>query len=113
MATVSFVGDLSGQTDGEAVSVVETSTAGDTLHTYSAAGADILKIWCVNTGTAAVKLTLEWGDATTTNNVELTIPPEDGPVLVVDRRVLGAGTVKAFAGTTAVLACWGEVWNAA
>lgn len=115
MATVTFLGDMSAQTDGRAVKVAATATAGTLLHTASATGQDILKVWAQNTSASAVKLTLEWGAATAPDdNVEVTVPPESGPILVVDRRVIGNSlTVKAFAATADVITCWGEVWNAA
>lgn len=112
MATVTYVGDLSAQTTGQSVSVTATATAGTTLHTYSGAGADIIKLWAANTSTAAVLLTVEWGNATAAKNIVVSIPAQS-VVCVADRRECANGTVAAFAGTTAVINCWGEVWNAA
>lgn len=112
--TVSFVGFGSGQTTGQAVSITATSTPGTTVHTYSGAGTDFIKLWLTNTSTSAVLATVEWGNATTTNNIMVTVPPQSGPILVVDRRGIsvGSGTVKVFAATTAVIMAWAEVWNA-
>ena len=115
MATITFQGDLTGQTDGRAILVAATATAGTLLHTATSSGQDLLKVWAVNSSTSAVKLTLEWGGVTAPDDlVEVTIPPEDGPVLVVDRRIVGNSlVVRAFAGTTNVITCFGEYWNAA
>lgn len=114
MATVSFVGDGSGQSvNGEGVSITATATAGTLIHTYSGAGADLIKLWAANTSSASVKLTVEWGGVTAASNIVVNIPAES-VVCVADRRSLtGSGkTVAAFAGTTAVINCWAEVWNA-
>lgn len=113
MATVSYVSDLSAQTTGQSVSVTATATAGTTLHTYSGAGADIIKLWAANTSSAAVLLTVEWGSVTAAKNIVVSIPAYSGPVCIADRRECANGTVAAFAATTAVINCWGEVWNAA
>ena len=112
MATVTYIGDLSAQTTGQSISVTATATAGTTLHTYSGAGADILKVWAANTSSAAVLLTVEWGNATAAKNIVVSVPAQS-VVCVADRRECANGTVAAFAGTTAVINCWGEVWNAA
>ena len=111
MATVTYVSDLTGQTTGQSISVTATATAGTTLHTYSGAGADIIKLWAANTSSSAVLLTVEWGSATAAKNTVISIPAQS-VVMVADRRELANGTCAAFAATTAVINCWGEVWNA-
>ncbi len=111
MATVTYVSDLSSQTTGQSISVTATSTAGTTLHTYSGAGADIIKLWAANTSASAVLLTVEWGSTTAAKNIVVSIPAQS-VVMVADRRELANGTCAAFAGTTAVINIWGEVWNA-
>ena len=96
---------LSGSTDGKAILVVATATAGTTIHTAVAgttAGTfDEIWLYAVNAHSAAIKLTLEWGEATEpTGNIELTIPSESGLVLVIPGLILQNGmVVKAFAGT--------------
>ena len=94
------------------MSITATSTVGTTVHTYSTAGADLIKLWAANTSSAAVLLTVEWGSATAAKNIVVSIPAYS-VVCVADRRECANGTVAAFAGTTAVINCWGEVWNAA
>jgi hypothetical protein len=56
---------LSGSTDGKAIKVVQTATAGTTIHTAVSGTSDIDEIWlyAVNSSASAVKLTLEWGEA--------------------------------------------------
>ena len=96
---------LSGSTDGKAILVAATATAGTTIHTAVAgttAGIfDEIWLYAVNAHSAEIKLTIEWGEATEpTGNIELTIPSESGLVLVVPGLILqNAMVVKAFAGT--------------
>jgi len=96
---------LSGSTDGKAILVAATATAGTTIHTAVAgttAGIfDEIWLYAVNAHSAEIKLTIEWGEATEpTGNIELTIPNESGLVLVIPGLILQNGmVVKAFAGT--------------
>lgn len=110
MATVTYTGDASAQVTGRSVSITATATVGTTVHTYSGAGKDLVKLWAANTSVAAVLLTVEWGTATAAQNIVVSIPAQS-VVCVADRRSLSVGTIAAFAGTTAVINCWGEVWN--
>lgn len=104
---------LSGSTNGKGIKVVQTATAGDTIHTAVAGTSDLDEIWiyCVNSSASNVKLTLEWGEATAPDgNIEVTIPAESGLVLVSPGLLLQNGLVlKAFAGTTNVLIIHGFV----
>jgi hypothetical protein len=54
---------LSGSTDGKAVKVAATATAGTTIHTGSATATTLDEIWlyAMNTSATNVKLTIEWG----------------------------------------------------
>ena len=94
---------LSGSTEGKGIPVVETETPGRLIHTAVAGTTDIDEIWLygVNTHSADIKLTLEWGEATEPNgNIEITVPAEEGLMLLVPGLLLQNGlTVKAFAGT--------------
>ncbi len=107
---------LSGSTDGKGIKVAATATLGTTIHTGSSTAADYDEIWlwCVNSSTSAVKLTLEWGEATAPDgNIEQTIPPESGLVLVSPGLIIkGNATplvVTAFAATTNVLIIHGYI----
>jgi hypothetical protein len=107
---------LSGSTDGKAIKVAANSTPGTTIHTGSSTAADLHEIWlyCVNSSTSAVKLTIEWGEATAPDgNIEITIPGESGLYQVVPGLLIkGNATplvVKAFAGTANVLTIHGFV----
>ena len=97
---------LSGSTDGKAIKVAATATAGTTIHTGSTTTTTLDEVWlyAVNTSTSSVKLTIEWGEATAPDgNIEVTVLPEAGLVTVIPGLLIkGAATaltVRAFAAT--------------
>ena len=101
---------------GLAIKVAATATAGTAIHTASATATTIDEIWlyAVNTSTSAVKLTIEWGEATAPDgNIELTVAAESGLVLVSPGLLLqgnaSAKVVRAFAATTNVITIHGYV----
>jgi len=102
---------LSGSTDGKGIKVVQTSTAGTTIHTAHATDLDEIWIYAVNSQAAAVKLTLEWGQADAPDgNIEVTIPGESGLFLVAPGLLLtNSLVVKAFAATANVIILHGFV----
>jgi hypothetical protein len=104
---------LSGSTDGKAIKVVQTATAGTTIHTAVSGTSDIDEIWlyAVNSSASAVKLTLEWGQADAPDgNIELSVAAESGLVLVTAGLLLqNSLVVKAFAGTANVILLHGYV----
>ena len=107
---------LSGSTDGKAIKVTGTATAGAVeVHTAVAGTTvgtfDEIWLYANNTSASAVKLTVEWGTATAADgNIELTIAAEAGLVLVVPGLILqNAKVVKAFAGTADVILLSGFV----
>ena len=107
---------LSGSTDGKAIKVTGTDSAGAvTVHTAVAgttAGVfDEIWLYANNTSASAVKLTVEWGTATAADgNIELTIAAEAGLVLVVPGLILqNAMVVEAFAATADVILLTGFV----
>jgi len=112
MATMSKV-LLSGSTNGKAIKVAQTATAGDTIHTAVSGASDLDEIWlwAVNSSGSDVKLTLEWGEATAPDgNIEVTIEAESGLVQVAPGLLLQNGlVVKAFAATTNVILLHGFV----
>ena len=110
MATFSKL-KLSGSTDGKQIKVAATATAGTTIHTASATALEEIWLWAVNSSTTAVKLTIEWGEATAPDgNIEVTVPGESGYLMVVPGLVLtNSLVVKAFAGTANVLLVNGYV----
>ena len=96
---------LSGSTSGKQIKVAATATAGTTIHTAHATSLDEIWLWAVNSSTTAVKITVEWGEATAPDgNIEVTIPGESGYLMVVPGLVLtNSLVVKAFAGTANVI----------
>lgn len=106
---------LSGSTDGKAIKVVQTATAGDTIHTAVAgttAGTyDEIWLWAYNGHTSDVALTIEFGGATVPDqNIVVTIPFKAGLVPVVPGFILQNGmVVKAFASVANVVTLNGFV----
>jgi hypothetical protein len=111
MATFSKV-LLSGSTNGKAINVSASATLGTTIHTSVSGTSSIDEIWLYasNSSTNTVKLTIEYGGATSTDQIELNIPGESGLVLVVPGLVLqNSLVVTAFAGTANVISISGYV----
>lgn len=102
---------LSGSTDGKQIKVVQTGTAGTTIHTAHATDLDEIWLWAVNSDTTARKLTIEWGEATAPDgNIEVTIPAESGYLLVVPGMILtNSLVVRAFAASANVVLINGYV----
>ena len=106
---------LSESTDGKAIKIAATSTAGTAIHTAVAgttAGTfDEIWLWAFNSHTADVVLTIEFGGADAPDqNIVVNIPHKAGLVPVVPGFILqNEATVKAFAGTTNVITITGFV----
>ncbi len=105
---------LSGSTNGKGIKIAATSSAGDTIHTATTGTStrDFIRLWAVNTSATDVKLTIQWGGTTATDNdIEFTVPAEDGLFDVTPPAglILNNGLlVKAYAGTTNVIVIYGE-----
>ena len=113
MASFSKV-KLSASTNGRPVVVAATATAGTTIHEAGKGSDDsaIDEIWlyATNIDTSQIELTLEWGDAATTDNIKVTIPAKSGLTLVSPGIILTGGlTCKAFAGTANKILLFGYV----
>jgi hypothetical protein len=105
-------GLLSGSTNGRGVKVVQTATAGTTSHTAVAGTTDMQEVWlwAQNNHTAAVTLTLEWGNASTDDNIIVSIPSKSGLYLVAPGIMLQNGLViAAFASVANVVIMHGYV----
>lgn len=102
---------LSGSTNGRQIKVVQTATAGTTIHTAHATSKDEVWLWAVNSDTAAVKLTIEFGGVSAPDDlIEITIPAESGYTLVVPGLPLSGGlVVRAFAASANVVMIGGFV----
>ena len=115
MATFSKI-KLSGSTDGKLIKVVQTATAGTTIHTGSSTATTIDEIWlyAVNSDTTDRKLTIEWGGVNAPDDlIESTITAESGLYLVVAGLVIqGNATplvVRAFCASANVVMIGGYV----
>jgi len=111
MATFSKI-PLSGSTNGKGIQVAATSTPGTTIHTAVSGTTDFDEIWiyAVNISSSSVKLTVEYGGTTGADNVEITIPGEQGLTLVIPGLFLNnAQVVTAFAATTNTITLHGYV----
>ena len=104
---------LSGSTNGKAIKVAATSTAGTLIHTGVAGTSNFDEVWlyAVNSSSAAVKLTLEWGEASAPDgNIEKSIPSEDGLYCVAPGLLIQNGLeIRAFAGSANVVCIHGFV----
>ncbi len=107
---------LSASTDGRAIKVAATATAGDTIHTGAGTATTYDEVWIYaqNTSASDVKFTLEWGGTTAPDDlIELTITAEAGLTLVAPGLLIKGNAspliVKAFAATTNVITLHGYV----
>ena len=105
---------LSGSTNGKAVKVVATATAGTTIHTAVSGTASLDEVWLYahNSSASAVKLTLEWGEATAPDgNIEINVGAEGTGLVLVAPGILlqNSLVIKAFAATANVITLTGYV----
>jgi len=108
---------LSGSTDGRGVKVAATASSGTTIHTGSSTATTYDEVWlyAVNTSSTAVKLTIQWGGTTATDDdIELTVQPEAGlvtiaPGLLIKGNASSALVVRAYAATADVIVIHGFV----
>jgi hypothetical protein len=93
------------------IKVVQTATAGDTIHTAHATALDEIWLWAVNSDTTDRKLTIEYGGATSPDClIEITIPAESGLINIVPGLLLtNSLVVKAFCATANVVMIGGYV----
>ena len=111
MATFTKV-KLSGSTDGKAVKVAATATAGTTIHTAHATALDEIWLYAHNSSSTTVKLTLEFGGtAAPDDHIEINIGAEGTGLVLVSPGLLLTNSlvVKAFAGTANVVTLTGYV----
>ena len=101
---------------GLGIKVAAGATPGTAIHTASTTATTIDEVWlyAVNTSASAVKLTIEWGEATAPDgNIELTVQPEAGLVTITPGLLLQgnatAKVVRAFAASADVITIHGFV----
>jgi hypothetical protein len=107
---------LSASTDGKAIKVAQTATAGTLLHTGSTTATTLDEVWlyAMNTSGSTVKLTIEWGEATAPDgNIEINVLAEAGLVNLTPGLLIKGNatalTVRAFAATANVITIHGFV----
>ena len=107
---------LSASTDGRAIKIAATATAGTLIHTGSTTATTIDEVWlyAVNTDATDRKITLEWGGVTAPDDlIELTIGAEAGLVLLAPGLLIKGNStallVRAFAATANVVDIHGYV----
>ena len=108
---------LSGSTDGKGVKVVQTATAGTTIHTGPTNTAQFHEVWlyAVNSDTSSRKLTIEWGGVASPDDlIEFSVPADSGlylmvPGLVIKGNASAALVVRAFCATANVVNIAGYV----
>ena len=106
---------LSSSTDGRAIKIAATATAGTAIHTAVAgttAGTyDEIWLWAFNSYTGNIKLTIEFGGASAPDdNIIVTVPALAGLVPIVPGLILqNEATVKAFASSANVITIHGFI----
>lgn len=107
---------LSNSTDGKAIKVAQTATAGTLIHTGDTVTSTLDEVWVYanNTSSSNVKLTIEWGEAASPDgHIEVTVLAEAGLVSIVPGLLIKGNatplTVRAFAATADVITIHGFV----
>lgn len=102
---------LSGSTDGRGVKVVATASSGTTIHTADASALDEVWLYAYNSDTVSIVLTLQMGGTSTPDDdIKLSVPSQQGLLLVVAGLILTNSTiVKAYAGTANKVIMYGFV----
>ncbi len=106
---------LSGSTNGRAIPVAATATAGTLIHTSIASsdGFDEVYLWASNVTANAATLTIEWGGVTDPGDhivKQFSIPAYSPPIPIVTGQVLNNGlVVRAFSGTASAINITGQV----
>lgn len=106
---------LSGSTDGKAIKVAATGTAGTTIHTAvegtTAGTYDEIWLWAQNNHTEAVTLTIEFGGVASPDNlIIVSLASKSGLIPIIPGLILqNSAVVGAFAGTANVVCISGFV----
>lgn len=108
---------LSGSTGGRPIKVAATTSPGTTIHATGISATILDEVWLYasNTDTTDRKLTIQFGDTTSPDDlIELEIPAESGLVLLVPGLPLvgtgaAARTVRAFCASANVVNIVGYV----
>jgi len=103
---------LSGSTDGRGILIAAVATAGTTVHTAQASATlvDVLTLYAYNANTTVETVTVEWGNASTTDNIVTNVLPTGSGGLtpiVVDLVIRNSLVVKVFSTTTNKVSIFG------
>jgi hypothetical protein len=103
---------LSGSTNGRPIIVAASATAGTLIHTSVSGSVSLDEVWlyATNTSVSSIKVTVEFGGTSTSDQIEVSIPGESGLFLLVPGLILqNSLEVRAFAGTVNVINICGYV----
>jgi hypothetical protein len=102
---------MSGSTDGRGVKVVATSSTGTTIHTADATAQDEVWLYAYNSDSVDRLLTIQFGGTTSPNDdIKVTVPHQQGLMLVVPGLVLtNSVVVAAYASAANVITIQGFV----
>ena len=108
---------LSGSSQGQPITVVQTASTGTTIHATGTSSTVIDEVWLYanNTSTSPVLLTVQFGGTGAVQHAKpITLAPQSGDVLIVAGLPLtgdgsAAKTVYAFAATASVITISGYI----
>ena len=111
---------LSGSSQGQPITVVQTASTGTTIHATGTSSTVIDEVWLYanNTSTSPVLLTVQFGGTGSVQHAKpITLAPQSGDVLIVAGLPLTgtggssptANTIYAFAATASVITISGFV----
>ena len=108
---------LSGSSQGQPITVVQTASTGTTIHATGTSSTTIDEVWlyATNTSSTAVTLTVQYGGTGAVQNATvISIPAQSGLTLVIPGLILtgtgsAATTIYAYAGTASVITISGYV----
>lgn len=109
MATISKLVP-SGSTNGRAVKIAATATAGTLFHTAHASALDEVTMYLTNTDTVDREVTVEFGGVTSPDDLlKFTVPAKETILAVPGVPVTGSVVVRAFAAAANVINMFGYV----
>jgi hypothetical protein len=90
---------LSESNHGDGIKIVQTATAGTTIHTANDQTDDIDEVWlwACNTNATAVILTLEWSSAVVDDNIKVSINPNETVLVAPGWPLRNTLVIKGFA----------------
>lgn len=105
---------LSGSTDGKLIEITGTNSAGAVVIHTAVSGTtnfDEIYIWVINSHTAAVTVSTEWGvHADADDLITITVQPDAGAIMIIPGWVLQNGmTVEIFASVANVVFAGGYI----